>query len=86
MEKVRIIHTFQKNPEEEVRFTLKEYKDRQYLDLRLWFHSSTGGEYFPTKKGLTLSLDYLGELKKGLDRAGKEALELARHETLNPVK
>ena len=86
MEKVRVIHAFQKNPEEEVRFTLKEYKDRQYLDLRLWFQSSNGGEYYPTKKGLTLSLDYLGELKKGLDRAAKEASELARQERLSPVK
>ena len=86
MEKERVIHSFQKNPEEEVRFTLKEYKDRQYLDLRLWFQTSSGGEYYPTKKGLTLSLDYLGELKKGIERAGKEASELARQERLSPVK
>ena len=86
MEKVHVIHTFQKNSEEEVRFTLKEYKDRQYLDLRLWFQSSNGGGYYPTKKGLTLSLNYLGELKKGLEQVGKQASELARQETLNPVK
>ena len=86
MEKVRVIHTFQKNPEEEVRFTLKEYKDRQYLDVRLWFQSSNGGEYYPTKKGITLSLDYLGEFKKGLERAGKEASELARQRPLSPVE
>ena len=86
MEKTSVIHTFQTRPEEEVRFTVKEYKDRQYLDLRLWFQSSNDGLYYPTKKGLTLSLDYLGELKKGLERAGKGAVELARHETLNPVK
>ncbi len=86
MEKVSVIHTFQTRPEEEVRFTVKEYKDRQYLDLRLWFQSSNDGRYYPTKKGLTLSLDYLGELKKGLERAEKGALELARQGTLNPVK
>lgn len=86
MEKVRVIHTFQKNPDEEVRFTLKEYKDRRYLDVRLWFQSANGGDYYPTKKGLTLNLDYLGELKKGLECVGKEVSELARHGSLNPVK
>lgn len=86
MEKVRVVHTFRKNPEEEVRLTLREYKDRQYLDLRLWFQASGGGEYYPTKKGLTLSMEHLGELKKGLDRAGKAALELPRQEPLSPVK
>lgn len=86
MEEVRIIHSFQKNPDEEVRLTLKEYKERRYLDLRLWFQSSNDGEFYPTKKGLTLSLDYLGELKKGFERAGKEASELAGHKRLNPVK
>lgn len=77
MEKVHVIHTFQKNPEEEVRLTLREYKDRHYLDLRLWFQPSDGGDYRPTKKGITLSLDYLPELKKGLERAGKLAPEIA---------
>lgn len=86
MEKDRVIHAFQKNPEEEVRLSLREYKDRHYLDLRLWFQSANDGEYYPTKKGLTLSLEYLGELKKGLERAGKEASELAGQKTLSPVK
>lgn len=86
MEEVRVVHTFQTRPEEEVRFTVKEYKDRKYLDLRLWFQSPNDGRYYPTKKGLTLSLDYLGELKKGLESAGREASELAGHKRLNPVR
>ena len=86
MEKERVVHAFQKNPEEEVRFTLKEYKDRRYLDIRLWFQSSGGGEYFPTKKGLTLGLEHLPEFRKGVERVGKEASELARQTVVNPVK
>ena len=44
MEEGRPIYRFQKNPEEEIRFSLREYKERYYLDLRLWFQPSTGGE------------------------------------------
>ena len=86
METDRLIHRFQKNPEEEVRLSLREYKDRHYLDLRLWFQPSNGGDYRPTKKGLTLSVEFLPELKKGLDRAGKLATEMALHPASNPVK
>ena len=77
MKDVQVVHYFPKNAEEEVRFSLREYKDRQYLDLRLWFQPARGGELRPTKKGLTLAVDFLPELKKGLDRAGKAAAELA---------
>ena len=86
MDKPRVIHSFQKNPEEEVRFSLKDYKERQYLDLRLWFQPSKGGEYLPTKKGLTLSVEFLPELKKGVERAGKVAMELALQRPSNSLK
>ena len=86
MEEGRPIYRFQKNPEEEIRFSLREYKERYYLDLRLWFQPSTGGEYHPTKKGLTLSVEYLAELKKGLERAEKLSREMALQSTPNSVK
>lgn len=86
MDKAHVVHSFQKNPEEEVRLALREYKDRQYLDLRLWFQPSHGGDYLPTKKGLTLSVEFLPELKKGLERAGKAVTELALQQPSNPLK
>ena len=86
MQEPIVIYSFQKNPEEEVRFCFREYKDRRYLDLRLWFHSSSGEDYFPTKKGITLSLDYLSELKKGLEMAAKYASKMALQESSNSVK
>ena len=86
MEQDRIIYSFPKNEEEEVRFTLRSYKDRQYLDLRLWFQPSSGGDLRPTKKGLTLGLEYLVELKKGIERSAKSAPEMALQESANPVK
>ena len=86
MEEGRIVYRFQKNPEEEIRFTVKEYKGRSYLNMRLWFLPSGGSEYFPTKKGLSLSLDYLPELMKGLERTAKLASESALQDASNPVK
>ena len=67
-----VIYSFPKNETEEVRFSLREYKERVYLDLRLWFQTKEG-EYLPTKKGLTLSPEFLPELRKGLEKAEKEA-------------
>lgn len=86
MDEGRVVYRFQSRPDEEVRFTVKGYKDRSYLDMRLWFLPSSGDEYFPTKKGLTLSLQYLRELKKGLEQASKAASESALQTASNPVK
>jgi hypothetical protein len=65
---------------------VKEYKDRSYLDIRIWFLPSGGNEYHPTKKGLTLSVEYLSELKKGLERVAKLSQESALQPASNPVK
>ena len=85
MDESRIVHSFSKNPEEEVRMALREYKDRRYLDLRLWYQPSTQGEYLPTKKGITLSVDFLGELKTGLEKVAG-CLEMPLQTTPNSVK
>jgi single-stranded DNA-specific DHH superfamily exonuclease len=86
MEKVQVIHTFQKNKEEEVRFSIREYKERQYFDVRVWFLSGEGGEYHPTKKGITLSLELLPELRKGIERVSRQASELALPRRANSVE
>lgn len=86
MEQDRVVYRFQRNSEEEVRFTLHEYKDRQYLDLRLWFLPADGGEYKPTRKGLTLPLEFLSELKKGVAKTEQEAPKTALQPASNSVK
>lgn len=72
-----VVYTFQKNPEEEIRFSVKEYKGRHYFGLRLWFQPREGGSYRPSLKGLTLSVEHLSEVKKGLDAVVKTVSELA---------
>jgi len=69
------IYSFPKNETEEVRLSLREYKERVYLDQRIWFLAKEG-EYHPTKKGFTLALEFLPELRRGLEKAEKEAATL----------
>lgn len=86
MEETQVIYKFQRNAEEEIRISLREYKDRYYIDLRLWFEPRSGGEYLPTKKGLTVALDHASALKKGFEIAEKLAQEIALQSTSNPLK
>ncbi len=62
----QILHQFSRNQDETVYFTLKEYKDRKYIDLRIFYQPKDAEEMRPTKKGITLSIDLLPELKRGV--------------------
>ena len=61
-----LVHSFQKNESEEIRISLREYKNRHYLDLRLFFQPQDQREMVPSKKGITVSVEFLPELKRGL--------------------
>lgn len=63
----QIVHTFPKNPLEEVRASLTIYKGKQYVDLRIYYRGDDG-EYHPSKKGLTLSLDLFPELEEAMQK------------------
>ena len=67
----RLIHRFDKSSLEEVRAVLQEWRNQTYLDLRIWMKGNPGepGGETPTKKGITLNVDLLGELKKVVDAA-----------------
>ena len=63
----KIVYTFRKNATEEIRASLRKFKDRAYVDLRVWVERDNGhAEFSPTKKGLTLSCYVLPELKKAV--------------------
>lgn len=59
----RVINSFKRNATEEVRATLRTYRGRQYLDVRIYYLDD-GGEYKPTKKGINLSVELMGELTR----------------------
>jgi len=63
----QVVYTFPKNPLEEVRASLTVYRGKQYVDLRIYYKGDDG-EYHPSKKGLTLSLDLFSELDKAVEK------------------
>ena len=69
------IHSFPKGDNEEVRVSAGEYREKIYFDVRVFFKNEENNEMFPTKKGITLALDLLPELKKGLQKIEAENLK-----------
>ncbi len=59
----RVIDQFKRNATEEVRATLRTYRGRQYMDVRIYYLDDAG-EFKPTKKGINLSVELLGELTR----------------------
>jgi hypothetical protein len=69
----QIIHSFPKNPLEEVRVSVSVYKGKQYIDLRIYYKGDDG-EFHPSKKGLTMSPELLPDLVEAVEKL-KDALE-----------
>lgn len=72
-----VLYEFSRNQDETVYFTLREYKQRKYIDLRVFFQPKDGSEMRPTKKGITLALELLPELKKGILACEKKIQAIA---------
>ena len=71
-----VIYRFPRKQDEEVYISLREYKDRQYIDLRIFFQPKDSDEMRPTKKGITIEIELLKELKKGILASEKRVLAL----------
>ena len=69
-----IIAQFEKNATEVVRVSLTEYKGRKLIDMRVYY-SDDSGEYRPTKKGVSLSVDVYPDFKRALLDLEKVLLE-----------
>jgi len=63
----QLVHTFPKNPLEEIHASVTVYKGKQYVDLRVYYKGDDG-EYHPSKKGLTISLDLFPELEEAMKK------------------
>lgn len=73
MQENQLIHEFQKNANEKVRAEFCEYKGRDLFNLRVFFQSDNSNEeWFPSRKGITLSASHIPELKEAVDRAYQE--------------
>ena len=69
----RLVATFAKNSFEEVRASLSTYRGRRGADLRVW--QKMGGKWFPTKRGVWVSVDLLPDLALGVASLGKAFAE-----------
>jgi len=63
----QVVYSFPKNPLEEVRASITVFKGKQYVDLRIYYKGDDG-EFRPSKKGLTLSLDLFSELEQAVEK------------------
>lgn len=66
MIKSTVVASFSKNSSEEVRAQLTSYRGYDLIDLRVWALRGEGLEGIATRKGLTLSIELLPELKKAV--------------------
>lgn len=61
----RVIYEFDKNALEKVKAVLVNYKGKDLFDIRVYFRDPAGlkAKLHPTKKGISLSIELIGELK-----------------------
>ena len=53
----------------EIRVAFSTYKGRRVVDVRVWYLPRTGGDYLPTRKGITIDADKLPELVAAMTEA-----------------
>jgi hypothetical protein len=57
-----------KNPTEEVRVALTSYRGHDLVDIRVFFQDEQG-EWRPTKRGVSISVDSFAELREAITKA-----------------
>lgn len=70
-----LVETIEKSRIDELRVALSEYRDRFYIDVRLYTELSDSPEKVPTKRGINLRVEQLPELIEALERARAVAVE-----------
>ena len=61
MNYAHVVGSFHKNSQEVVKVTLDEFHGREVVDIRAYF-SDVNGEWQPSRKGITLSIECIPEL------------------------
>ena len=70
---IHLIHSFKRSNDEEVQIHVKEYNNKHYVDLRIWFKTKSDPILRPTKKGISFSLNQLKEFREGVSKLLKSA-------------
>jgi hypothetical protein len=65
-----LIHEFSKNSREKVRVEFMTYRGNEVLNLWVYYNADPSREdWRPSRKGLSISTDLIGELKAGVEQA-----------------
>ena len=70
----KILYEIQRNKDERIQFSVGSYKDRMYIDMRIFFMDQMSGELKPTKKGITIPVTLLAQFQNGLSVCEKSNL------------
>ena len=62
-----LLGKFVKNSREEIHIKKVSKNTREYIDIRTFWFDSNGDEFRPSQKGVTIPLEFVGELKTILD-------------------
>lgn len=73
-EEPKILATIPRNATEQLQISINSYKEKKYLDLRIYYTTDDGGTWLPTKKGVTVSPDNLLTLKEAVEEAMMELI------------
>lgn len=61
-----IIGEMEKGWNEKIVFSVSEFKGKNYANIRIYYEDDEG-EWKPTKKGVTVSLDSFAEFKENIE-------------------
>ncbi len=73
-EDAKVLATIPRNATEQLQISINSYKEKKYLDLRIFYTTDDGANWLPTKKGVTVSPDNLVTLKDAVEEAMQELL------------
>ncbi len=54
-----------------IRARVSQFRGKTYLDLRIWYEPEPGEALRPTQKGVSVSSEYLDELREAVDALAK---------------
>jgi len=66
-----IIGEVAKGNSQKIIVATNEYKGKEYVDVRLHY-AGEDGEFYPTKKGITLTSEVIPEIIKMINKGAKE--------------
>ncbi len=71
-DEAKILATISRNATEQLQISINSYKNKKYLDLRIYYTTDEGANWLPSKKGVTVSPDSLAVLKDAVEEAMQE--------------